>query len=131
MGSRPVVVGKVRPEYSVEMALAEDNDVIQAFSTDRSDETLGIGVLPRRFRWPFGHEVRDAALADDEAKHEQLAVDLGCTPERIGLCHPADESLDLGRNLILRRSTGARLPTPEQAETGPMPTDDCVRLDDD
>jgi hypothetical protein len=32
------------------MALVEDDEVIQAFPADRSDQTLSIRVLPRRSR---------------------------------------------------------------------------------
>src|SRR5438046_6892974 len=32
------------------MALVEDDDVVQTFSADRTDETLSVGVLPRRSR---------------------------------------------------------------------------------
>jgi hypothetical protein len=67
----------------------------------------------------------------DDAEHEQLAVDLGRAPEGIGLGHLADELPDLRGDVALRWCAGARLPAPEQAETGPMSTDDGVRLDDD
>ncbi len=30
------------------MVLVQDDDVIQAFSPDRSDDSFGVGVLPRR-----------------------------------------------------------------------------------
>jgi hypothetical protein len=62
-------------------------------------------------------EVDDAsALMDQNQEDEEHAE--GCL-------------LDLGRNLVLRRSAGAGLPAPEQTEAGTMPADDGVWLDND
>ena len=50
MGSRPVVVGEVGFEDAEQVAFAEDDRVIEALSTDRADETLDVGGLPRGLR---------------------------------------------------------------------------------
>ncbi len=42
-----VMVLKIARENAAQMALAEDDDVIQTFSADRTDETLSVRVLPR------------------------------------------------------------------------------------
>lgn len=58
-------------------------------------------------------------------------MDLGRAPEGIGLGHPADQPLDLRRNLVLPRGVAAGLPAPKEAEARPMPANDRVGLDDD
>lgn len=47
MRPRAVITGKVALEHATEMSLRENHHVIQTFATDRSDQPLGIGVLPR------------------------------------------------------------------------------------
>ena len=41
-----MVVIKVIAKNPLQMALVQDNDMIQTFSTDRSDNAFDIGVLP-------------------------------------------------------------------------------------
>jgi hypothetical protein len=41
---------KIARQNATQMALVEDDDVIQAFSADRTDETLNVRVLPGRSR---------------------------------------------------------------------------------
>src|SRR5262245_38475187 len=57
MRSGVVMVLKVARQHAAQMALVEDDDVIQTFPADRTDETLRIGVLPRRSR--RGDDLRD------------------------------------------------------------------------
>ena len=45
MSARPMVVGEVGLQDPVQVLLTEDNDVIEAFSTDRAHEAFGIWVL--------------------------------------------------------------------------------------
>lgn len=56
-------------------------------------------------------------------------MDPGSAPQRVGEAHGADQLADFERHL---RSAAAmsRLPSPEQAKTGTMLTDDRLRLDD-
>jgi hypothetical protein len=53
---------QVRAKQVAQMALVEDDQVIQAISSDRSDQALDVGVLPRRTRcrWsiPDPHSVQ-------------------------------------------------------------------------
>ena len=56
---------------------------------------------------------------------------LGAPQSTLALAICADELLDLGGDVVLRRCAGARLPAPEQAEAGAMPADHGVGLDDD
>jgi transcriptional regulator with XRE-family HTH domain len=64
MGRRILVQRQMRPEFVVvagvgrkdpaQMGFAEDNDVIEAFPTDRADQSLRMPILPRR---PWGRRV--------------------------------------------------------------------------
>lgn len=47
MRTRSVVVRDVAAKNSAEMLLAEDDDVVEAFSPDGPDEALAVCVLPR------------------------------------------------------------------------------------
>ena len=42
-----VVVVAVSPEDPAQMGFAEDDDVIEAFPTDRADQPLHMAILPR------------------------------------------------------------------------------------
>src|SRR6266540_5683875 len=48
MNSQPVVISGVRFEHSAQVGLAEYHHVVDTFTSDRSDQSLGEGVLPRR-----------------------------------------------------------------------------------
>ena len=50
MHARSVVVAKVRSQDSLQVTSAQNNEVIHAIPSDRSDQTLRIGVLPRTLR---------------------------------------------------------------------------------
>jgi hypothetical protein len=43
---RSMVVREVRFQNPIQVLFAEDDNVIETFSTDRSDQAFGIGVLP-------------------------------------------------------------------------------------
>jgi len=45
-----VIVSQVRSDGTAQMLLFEDDYVIEAFSADRFDHLLGLGILPRRVR---------------------------------------------------------------------------------
>ena len=46
MCSGPVIILKIARQYAAQVTLVEDDNVIQAFTADRTDETLGVGILP-------------------------------------------------------------------------------------
>jgi hypothetical protein len=50
MRSYVMMVLKIARQDAAQVMLVEDDDVIQTFPADRTDETLDIGVLPRRSR---------------------------------------------------------------------------------
>src|SRR5215470_1537100 len=66
-----VVVREVTAQQASEVPFVEHNDVIEAFPSNRPDDTLGEGILPGRSRG-------DEDLAHPQARHspgEHLAVD--------------------------------------------------------
>ena len=46
MGSGVMMILKIARQDAAQVTLAEDDNVIQAFTADRTDETLDMGVLP-------------------------------------------------------------------------------------
>jgi hypothetical protein len=66
-------------------------------------------------------------LADLDAELEQLAVDTGCAPERVGEAHLVDQITDFGTHL--GPSGTARSPPPIDAKAFAMPLDHGCRLD--
>jgi hypothetical protein len=46
MRSGVMVILKIARQHAAQVTLAEDDNVIQTFAADRSDETLGVGILP-------------------------------------------------------------------------------------
>ncbi len=46
MGSRRVVVGKIGTEEAFQVAVVQDDDVIETLAPDRADQALDIGILP-------------------------------------------------------------------------------------
>jgi hypothetical protein len=71
MRASGVVVGKVPAPQASEMPFVDHNDVIEAFPSNRPDDALGEGILPRGARG-------DEDLAHSQAFHapcEHFAVD--------------------------------------------------------
>src|SRR5215468_12145725 len=89
----------------------------------------GAPSLRRRSALPdhvFGH----TGLADGDAQFEQLTMDVGRAPQRVGAAHLPDQIADFAGD---RRSTwfaAAHFPGPEQAKALAMPRDDGLRPDD-
>jgi hypothetical protein len=71
MGPRAVVVDEVRCQDSVQMALAQDDHMVETFSAHRLDQALDVGILPRGARGT--HDLLDAHAP--EAAAEGRAVD--------------------------------------------------------
>ena len=46
MGTGAIVIVGVGSEDPVQMSLAQDQDMVQAFSPDRADEPFSVSVLP-------------------------------------------------------------------------------------
>src|SRR5215831_13004019 len=64
------------------MAFAEDDDVIQTLSADRTDKTLSVRVLPRRSR--RGDDLRDPHRSN--AMTECPAIGFVSVPQQIARC---------------------------------------------
>src|SRR6266480_1533307 len=71
MGSDVVVVACVRLQNLTQMHLAQDNDVVQTLTPDRSDQPFGKAILPRR-GW-CGRLVPDAHGA--QSARDNTAID--------------------------------------------------------
>src|SRR5262245_43616741 len=66
----------------------------------QGDQILGVILqkrAPRLRRWPSMPEdvLRNRRLRDRQAQLQQLAVDPGCAPERIGAAHPPNQITEL------------------------------------
>jgi hypothetical protein len=77
----------------------------------------------------FDHVFGDAGLRDLKPELEQFAVNAWRPPKRIFDAHPPDQYAQL-RVDLRSPSQWARLPTPVAAKTGPVPTHECLGLDD-
>ena len=75
------------------------------------------------------HIFGDRGLPNVDAELEEFSMNPGSAPQRVGEAHGADQLPDFERHL---RSAAARsrLPSPEQAKPGTMPTDNRLRLND-
>jgi hypothetical protein len=76
------------------------------------------------------HVFGDGSLSNGDAELEQLTVNPGCAPQRIRLVHLPDQGDDLWGNGFAAGWARAASPSPEEAETCPVPLDDSVRLED-
>ena len=66
---KPIVVVGIFAQQFAQMALIDDDQMIQAFPSDRSDQALNICVLPRRTRcsWSIPDPQRTQASPNDVA----------------------------------------------------------------
>src|SRR6202048_519807 len=64
-----VVITHVRQQYVTEVSLAQDDDVVKAFPSDRTDQPFSICVLPRgaRRRWSVANAYRSESADKDLA----------------------------------------------------------------
>src|SRR5437879_4680690 len=62
-----VVITHVRQQDVTEMSLAEHNNVVKAFPSDRTDQPFGISILPRgaRRRWSVANAYRSESADKD------------------------------------------------------------------
>ena len=78
---------------------------------------------------PSHHVFRDRRLGDLKAKHQQFAMDPGCSPLRVFPAHPSDQvtqaPIDLRPPCPL-----SRFPAPERLEARTVPPQDRLRLND-
>jgi hypothetical protein len=72
------------------------------------------------------HVLGDCRLADLDAELEELSVNPGRAPERVGGVHLPNQITSLA---IHRRPSCSRTPAPKEVEALTVPLDDCGRLD--
>src|ERR1700676_3248788 len=106
MSSDSVVIVRIRSEDSAQMHLAQDNDVVHTFTSDRSYQPFGNAILPRR-GWcgrlvPDAHgaqSARDDAAVDPVAIADEVVRSLiprkcfrylTCNPFGRGICCDVD-----------------------------------------
>ena len=80
MSTRPMVVAEVASQDVMEMSLTEHEHVVQAFTPDRADESLGERVLPRALR--CRQDFTDTQAL--QALPEHMTVDRVAIAEEIG-----------------------------------------------
>src|SRR6202043_299527 len=109
MRSNAIVIGRIVFQNPAQMFLAQDNDVVQTLTPDRSDHPFGKAVLPRRGRcnWLISdthgtQSARDDSAVDSIPISDQIARsaiprkrrgDLTCNPlrRRVGCDADPDE----------------------------------------
>jgi hypothetical protein len=77
-----MMVLKIARQHPAQVALVKDDDMIQTFSPDRTDETLGAGVLPRRSR--SRNDLRDPNRSN--AMTECRTIGFVPVPQQIAWC---------------------------------------------
>src|ERR1700758_922723 len=87
--------------------------------------------LPALRRRPpsLGHVFCDRGLADINPEFEQFAMNPWRSPQRVGNAHLENELANFRRRLR-PAAARSRSPAPIRSETGAMPTDYCLRLED-
>jgi len=120
----PAIVGK--NDHNVEQPKRsgrhnEHIDRCDAFGLIAQEAAPGRGRLTSSSH----HVLGDGRLADLDAELEQLTVDPGRTPERVGAAHLPNQIANLA---IHRRPPGSRAPTPKQSESLTVPLDDSGSL---
>ena len=76
------------------------------------------------------HVTGDGSLGDGDAELEQLAVNPGSAPQRIGAAHLPDQVDGIWADCLAPRFTRSAFPTPEEPEPGAMPLNDSARLNE-
>ena len=79
VASRAVAIIKIRSQMASERELINDDNTVEAFSTDRADEPLNIGSLPRRSE--SGEHFADIQAFD--LCPEGGAIDAVAVPEQV------------------------------------------------
>src|SRR6202166_3038664 len=109
-------------------ANGRDNEQVHGGNVRRVVMQEGPPSLARRPP-SFDHVLGDARLRDLKPELEQFAVDAWRAPKRIFDAHLPDQRAQF--RFDLRSPTQwARLPTPVAAKAGPVPTRECLGLDD-
>ena len=85
-------------------------------------------VVGRATTGAWDHIIGDGSLRDGNTELEQLAVNSGRTPQRIGAVHLPNQSDDGWRNGFPASFARPAFPAPEESKPGAMPSDDGAGL---
>src|SRR5262249_48729112 len=77
----------------------------------------------------LGHVFCDRGLATIDPEFEQFAVNPWCSPQRVSNAHLENEVANV-RRCLWPTAARSRSPAPVRSETGTMPTDYRLRLED-
>ncbi len=72
MGAATIVILGVGTEYTAQVGLAENDQMVQTFPSDRANQPLNIGVLPWR-TWCRG-TIRDPHGSDTSSEHPPVGA---------------------------------------------------------
>src|ERR1700676_3783566 len=102
-----VVIIHIRQQDVTEVSLAEHNNVVKAFPSDRTDQPFSISILPRGARrgWPITNAHRPKA-ADEDVTVDGVAV----TNDVSRRYFPTIGLGELARNPFRRRVRGHSQP---------------------
>src|SRR5262249_26356547 len=103
MRSGVMMILKIACQHAAQVMLAQNDDVIQTFTADRTDQSLDIWVLPWRSRGSddLGEAHRTNAMP------ECRAIRFVPVPQQIAWCSVPRKSLGhLARKPVLRRICG-------------------------
>ena len=98
-----MVVIQIRRKQSLEVAPVQDNDVLEKLSAKAVDQSLHIGVLPRRCRHRY--DLVDAQTQDSSLN--PIAVNAIAVSNQITRNNIERRCLDEHIRLISRRNSGA------------------------
>ena len=102
------------------MRFAQDNDMVDALASDRSDQSFGEAVLPRRARGDgLVTDAHGAQSAGDECAAHPIPITDQLARKRAQI-----------RGNLRSASKRAGFPTPVPTEAGPMPTHEGFGADD-
>src|ERR1700731_1301816 len=144
MRAGPIVIFHVTEQQVTEVALAEYNNVVKAFPSDRTHQPFSISIFPggawRSWLVANAHRSKasdediaigpgHAGLSDIDAELEEFSMDPRRSPQRIGNAHLADKLAYLSR-YSWSAPTAPRLPPPVRSEPGAVPFNHGLRLHD-
>ena len=121
-----VMILKIGRQHTAQVTLIEDDDVIEAFATDRADDALDIGVLPRRPRCgddlldrhrldtiAEGLPIRRVAVSQQKARRRVPGKGLSDLARQPGLCGIwGDIEMDDFSSLVTEDDQGVEKPKP-------------------
>ena len=131
--------GHAQPQ-NLTAGMPQDQKSIQQPERDRGDHEQihrrdAVRVISKKrlpslgWRTPSSrHVLGNGGLPDIDAELEQFAMNPRCTPKRVLNTHVSNELTNLQRSLW-SATARSRFPPPIGSESGPVPTDHCLRFE--